>query len=95
MGTIIKDITKKCDVKWDRHYGLLVMYGNVPLWATLYPELDGCLIRIHQDEETGNYYILGKTPVMGHEEEYDLSTYGDWETLEELEEWLAHPEPLY
>lgn len=101
MATV-KDITNECVTKrakeWDG--AMAVHYKGVPLWLTIYPFNPaecGCSIVLdkYEDEETTEFTILGKTPVIGMEDEFDFSTYGDWETLEEAEKWLENPTILY
>ena len=71
-----------------------IFYDNVPLWRTAAPleDLDIFL------------YDPAKYRAQGEEESYsifcrdsyeDIYTYGMWDTLEEVKEWLENPKPIY
>jgi hypothetical protein len=98
MSNVIKNITNECKTAYDLESGYVVTYKGVALWMTLYNEnpqlIDGNTIEIVGNEEEG-YTILGKTPVIGYDDEFDFSTYGDWETLEDALSWLENPVALY
>lgn len=92
---VFKDITNECETR-NSDYGPMVYYKDVPLWMTIYsedPKDCGCKIQIVR--EFLGYTILGETPVAGFDDMMDYSTYGDWESIEEVERWLDNPEPLY
>ncbi|WP_275372814.1 hypothetical protein [Clostridium tertium] len=73
------------------------------MWYTLYRnnpgDIAGLDISIVETVDEDDCYhditILGKTPVVGYEDEFDLSTYGNWETISEATRWLNNPVPLY
>jgi hypothetical protein len=93
---VIKDITADCYTE-ETDWGPQVHYRGVPLWMTVYEDdpkdLPGTEIKIIRDFTT--YTILGKTPVVGFDDVFDYSTYGDWESLEEVLSWMHMPYPLY
>lgn len=92
----LKDLQPECNIGLF-HGAYVVRYKNVVLWSTIYPHLKDTHIELVMDEYDGVKYItiLGRTPVMGMEDEYDFSTYGDWHSEAEAEEWLENPVPLY
>ena len=88
------DLKPLCEVKpcpgWNCY---MVTYKGVPLWSTVYPNLDGCEIHLNQCDD--EICIVGKTPVYYEPTQFDLSTYGMWFTEEEARAWLDNPVPLY
>lgn len=107
-STILKDITSECNTKiyLNNH---VVFYKGVPLWATIYPnqpsEIPNLSIVLekyeYEDEDDSiydsepSYTILGKTPVYQMDDVFDYSTYGDWTSEKDANEWLEHPVALY
>lgn len=102
---VVKDITNECATFLTR-LGFMVYYRDVPLWSTIYPHqpcnVNNLSIKLMEylsdeddDEEETSYSILGLTPVIGLEDMFDYSTYGDWENLDAAVAWLGTPVPLY
>jgi hypothetical protein len=98
MQSVVKDITKECELGYLNGEDPVVVYKNVALWYTIYEqrpsEVESTIICLVGNEYDG-YTILGYTPMLGTETLFDHSTYGDWKTLEEALAWLDNPVTLY
>jgi hypothetical protein len=98
---LIKDLKKDLNIDMflnrSGNFTPVLKYKDVILWATIYNNLDKMEVGLYkyEEEDFEEYSIVGKTEVYGFEGEYDFSSYGSWETLEEAEEWLENPYPLY
>ena len=96
----IRNLNKYCkvDTVKDEFLGLInvVKYKEIELWTTIYTDLTNCEISLidSNDGEYTEYTIMGETKVCGLDE-YDITFYGCWETLEEANEWLENPCDLY
>jgi hypothetical protein len=68
-----------------------VMLDNkIPLWRTAVPLEELCIFLYTPESTEEDTFCL-----MCRDTYEDLFTYGDWESLEEAEAWLANPVPLY
>lgn len=90
---------------------LYICYENnnniVPMWLSCYTNANNTIaFAMYEYEDLSSpdddmeelverWFLIGLTRVMGMENEYDMSIYGEFDSEEELMEWLEHPVPLY
>lgn len=72
---------------------LSVFYREIPLFATVHHNVATHTIRLVCREE--KYSIECKIPIVHCRGQYDVTHYGEWDSIEEAEEWLKAPEDLY
>jgi hypothetical protein len=80
-----KDISLRYVPGW----GQCICYKEVPLWLSI--NLDVAIFLAISEETEEEPICL----VCIDKEFEDIYTYGNWDTLEEAEEWLKNPKMLY